>query len=79
MIVNDCGGVWLDWPHVITLFDDDGNERDYLPGRTCRLEHDGYGWWECDECGATIDWDSAEQPPCDYCPSCGAKVINDGR
>lgn len=46
--------------------------------RTCRIVTDGHGWWECDECGGTIDWDSCDvndPPACAYCPNCGARVI----
>lgn len=45
---------------------------------TCHIVSDGYGWWECDECGCSIDWDDPMEPPgCSYCPSCGRKVIED--
>ena len=43
-----------------------------------RLLHDGHGWWECSECGSTIDWDSVDDndpPPCNYCPSCGIRLM----
>ena len=75
MIKDDCGGVWLDWPRVITLFDDDGNERDYIPGRTCKRElvelDESWCCYKCDECGYPIDNDDR------YCSGCGAKVVKE--
>lgn len=50
----------------------------YVPERTCHLIHGGQGWWECDSCGGSIDWDSCDPndpPACNYCPNCGAKVV----
>lgn len=78
MIKDDCGGVWLDWPHVITLFDDDGNERDYLPERTCKnISYPPEGFL-CSVCG----WGDFTEPSyslrnASYCPHCGAKVLHD--
>ena len=46
--------------------------------RTCHIVTDGHGWWECDDCGSSIYWDSVDEPPnCDYCPSCGARVVEE--
>ena len=75
MIKDDCGGVWLDWPHVITLFDDDGNERDYTPERTTTMITDegSQHWYSCDTC--ECDGYAAKLP--NYCPNCGAKVVRD--
>ena len=46
---------------------------------TCHMVTDGHGWWECDTCGSTIDWDSCDEndpPSCNYCPNCGRKVVD---
>ncbi len=46
--------------------------------RTCRIVMISPGWWECDECGRGIDWDSCDEndpPSCSYCPNCGRKVV----
>lgn len=43
---------------------------------TCHIVSDGEGWWECDECGCSIGWDDPTEPPgCNYCPSCGRRVV----
>ena len=49
-----------------------------LGNGTCRIVMTGPGWWECDECGSSIDWDSCDPndpPSCNYCPNCGRKVV----
>ena len=48
--------------------------------RTCHISMIFPGWWECDECGRGIDWDScdkADPPSCSYCPNCCAKVVSE--
>lgn len=48
--------------------------------RTCHISMIFPGWWECDECGRGIDWDSCDEhdpPSCSYCPNCGAKVVSE--
>ena len=80
MIKDDCGGVWLDWPHVITLFDDDGNEQDYIPERTCQCTTDDRAWcFACSECGKAFPRDELKYAhnagEINYCPNCGAKVV----
>ena len=48
--------------------------------RMCHLIHTGQGCWECDSCGGSIDWDSCDPndpPACNYCPNCGAKVVEE--
>jgi membrane protease subunit (stomatin/prohibitin family) len=43
---------------------------------TCHIINDGNGWWECDECGCSIGWDDQDEPPaCNFCPSCGRRVV----
>ena len=47
--------------------------------RTCRIVMVSPGEWECDACGGGIDWDSYDEgdpPNCNYCPDCGAKVVD---
>lgn len=44
--------------------------------RECRMVEVDPGQWECDACGSSIDWDGFDEPPhCNYCPNCGAKVV----
>ena len=43
--------------------------------RECHIVQVEPGWWECDRCGCSINWDDFEQPNCNYCPNCGAKVV----
>lgn len=48
-----------------------------LENGTCHIVMADSGWWECDECGGSIDWDSCDPndpPSCSYCPNCGRKV-----
>lgn len=43
-----------------------------------RIEMVSPGEWECSNCGGLIDWDSYDDddpPNCNYCPNCGAKVV----
>lgn len=73
--------VWLEKPSVVQVFSDDGQEQDYVPERTCKVEAmflNEYGYApQIDDftfelsCGHSVTWD--EQP--DYCPCCGAKVV----
>lgn len=49
--------------------------------RTCHIVMISTGVWECDECFGGIDWDSYDEddpPNCNFCPNCGAKVIDGG-
>lgn len=64
------------------------------PERTCRnvstVGHNSSGWlfdFKCSECGAELCaeemgnsplWIDEEAEPISYCPSCGAKVVDDG-
>ena len=46
--------------------------------RTCHIVMISTGVWECDECFGGIDWDSYDEddpPNCNFCPNCGAKVV----
>lgn len=46
--------------------------------RTCHIVMFSTGVWECDECFGGIDWDSYDEddpPNCNFCPNCGAKVV----
>ncbi len=47
---------------------------------TCHIVMASPGWWECDGCGGSVDWDSCDPndpPSCRHCPSCGAKVVSE--
>lgn len=42
--------------------------------RTCMMERDEDGEWHCLECNTTLEsWCDSWAP--DYCPNCGAKVV----
>lgn len=48
------------------------------PEHTCHIVMVSPGEWECSACGGGIDWDSYDEgdlPNCNYCPNCGAKVV----
>lgn len=48
--------------------------------RTCHIVMVSPGEWECSACGGGIDWDSYDEgdlPNCNYCPNCGAKVVDE--
>lgn len=48
--------------------------------RTCHIVMISTGVWECDECFGGIDWDSYDEddpPNCNFCPNCGAKVVEE--
>ena len=45
----------------------------------CHITMTEPGLWECDRCGTSIYWDSVDKndpPGCNFCPSCGAKVVD---
>lgn len=45
---------------------------------TCHIVMISPGWWECDECANSIDWDSCDPndpPSCNFCPNCGREVV----
>lgn len=45
---------------------------------TTKIEMVQPGEWECARCGMSVDWDSYDEddpPNCNYCPNCGAKVV----
>lgn len=47
---------------------------------TCHIVMASPGEWECSACGRGIDWDSYDEgdlPNCNYCPNCGAKVVEE--
>ena len=65
-------GAWVDKPSVIQAFNDDGEEQDYLPERTCHIkEYEDAPYLVCSECGAVQPEDYTVY----YCWCCGAKVI----
>lgn len=49
---------------------------------TCTLEKVGlgrttdYDYYECSNCGADYAWEECEYYKLNYCPNCGAKVMN---
>ena len=46
--------------------------------KECSIVMTSPGWWECDSCGSSIYWDSYDEndpPSCNFCPNCGAKVV----
>ena len=50
------------------------------PEHTCHIVMVSPGEWECSACGGGIDWDSYDEgdlPNCNYCPNCGAKVVEE--
>lgn len=55
------------------------SERVKRPAPKVRIEMVSPGEWECSGCGGLIDWDSYDDddpPNCNYCPNCGAKVVD---
>lgn len=54
-----------------------GHERVYLPVKTCHNTNDKYSRnWNCSCCGHSFVVSAAEENPFDYCPGCGAKVVD---
>ena len=52
----------------------------YVPERTCHIVRTDDYYWECDQCGCGIDWDSTDpndSPGCSYCPGCGCRVVGE--
>ena len=73
-------GSWRrgEWPEYVTVSHEGMREvgRRYVPERTCRLVYydDGDGYppnVQCSACGRWLD----EYASPDYCPNCGAKVV----
>ena len=63
--------VWLDWPDVVEVQDEETGEwMEYLPERTCKEVKLAYLIWGCSEC--ECDWQENEY---NYCPNCGRRVI----
>lgn len=62
-----------------------GNLFDYLADLidrpTCRKEEYDPYYWRCTRCGAFIYWDAVTDlsgvVPTNYCPNCGAEVVDD--
>ena len=88
-ITFTCGKEW--WPERVTLkgrqrypklirVGELGRERVYVPERTCRPIHTREKW-ECDACGCVIRPgfmpEFAGVGVLRYCPSCGARVVNE--
>ncbi len=71
----------IDKTRRVTFYDDGTikvNDKKYRLDETCHIVMYEPGWWECDKCGASIDWDSYNEddpPNCAYCPNCGRKVV----
>ena len=71
----------IDKTRRVTFYDDgtiEVNGKKYRLDETCHIVMYEPGWWECDKCGALIDWDSYDEddtPNCTYCPNCGSKVV----
>ena len=64
--------VWLEKPSVIQVFSDDGQEQDYVPEMTCKVEeYENTGIPVCSECGAIQPEDYTVY----YCWCCGRKVV----
>lgn len=46
----------------------------YVREHTGTMDRDKYGYWVCSECGETLPaW--VDKYPANYCPYCGAKVV----
>lgn len=48
----------------------------FIRERTGTMDRDEYGYWVCSECGETLPaW--VDKYPANYCPYCGAKVVEE--
>lgn len=75
-----------EFPPFVRLEGRRGDYEVYTPERTCKVESccaytydfspEIYYEFEM-QCGGSFDWND-EEPP-NYCPNCGAKVVNDGQ
>lgn len=73
-----------EWPeHVSVSHEGLGDEMCYVPSRTChpespeRVDYQGrlhLMFHRCSECGHDLPYE-AEKGHCNYCPSCGARVV----
>lgn len=73
-MINDSlhGSIYGDAYYVISRL------ADLIDRQTCHIVQIEPGWWECDECGCSIDWDDCYEPPnCTFCPNCGSEVVSE--
>lgn len=79
------GGNWdrSEWPDRIeVLHEGAGDQRPYVPERTCRMHRDEHGVWHCSNCDdaerggeGIVSWFDSWAP--DFCPNCGRKVVDE--
>lgn len=63
----------------LVVTDDYGNTFTFVKERMCEMHRyrNALGLideWQCSECGADVNGIADDTPP-NYCPSCGAKVV----
>lgn len=55
---------------------------DLIDRPTCRKLENDQRYWRCSRCGAFVYWDAVTDltgvRPTNYCPNCGAEVMDDG-
>ena len=64
------------WPEYVEVkIPSESEVRTYVPERTCRMETEEscQNWNSCSECHADYYTDQ----PINYCPNCGAKVVDE--